>query len=318
MPYFPLVGTLVKSDRRSQWTALKSKHKKVLAAKKIDFDAGLGPALDKYQLPVKTVTKLFVAEQLNQAAIQKVLEAARPLEPIAQHYVDRVKGLGDPAEKEITAFLTGIVTDCNGWEQVLDMFEKSAVPAVSAVQLAGVKALYGPLDRLAAQLENLSKSLPAAQAELRTARTKTIKPDKKATGLSAAEWAQVQKLTQTEWAQVLRAKVDAILASFEGLAAKRSAVEQDVAPLLTASTRFDARSDYHTFKDRAKTVAATSLAAFVQHAHDFSTLQADAEIKSKLGYDKGLPFIQNVRASSAVSHARDYAQQLINGINQLP
>jgi len=154
MPYLPLVGKLVKSDRRGQWTALKSKHRKALAAKKIDFDAGLGPALDKYQVPVKAVTKLFVDEKLNQPALQKVVAAARPLDQIASHYLDTVKGLGDPAEKELTAFLKGITTDCTGWEQVLDMFEKSAVPSVGAVQLAAVKGLYGSLDRLSAQLEN--------------------------------------------------------------------------------------------------------------------------------------------------------------------
>ena len=76
MPYLPVVGTLVKSDRRAQWTALKSKHSKAITARKIDFSSKLGPALDKYQVPVKAVTKLFIDEKLNLPAVQKVLVAA--------------------------------------------------------------------------------------------------------------------------------------------------------------------------------------------------------------------------------------------------
>jgi hypothetical protein len=318
MPYLPVVGTLVKSDRRAQWTALKSKHSKAIAARKIDFSSKLGPALDKYQVPVKAVTKLFIDEKLNLPAVQKVLVAARPLDQIAQHYLDQVKGMGDPAEKELSAFLKGVIADCAGWEQVSDMFEKDAVPTVGAVQLAAVKGLYGPLDRLSSQLENLGKSLPMARADLKAAPTKTTKPATKPVKLSAAEWSQVNSLTQKEWAQILRAKVDGIIASADSLASQRSAVLQDVAPLLVAVTRFDARSDYETFKDRAQTVAATSLPAFHQQAQSFSLLQADSEIKSRLGFDSGLPLLQNTRASKAVSHGREYAELLIQGIRKLP
>ncbi len=136
MPKSPIVAKLVKSDRRKEWTALKAKHQAAIAAKKLDFNAKLGPALDKYQLAVAAVTKLFVAEKLSQPAVQKALTAARPLEPIAQTYLGRVKGMGDPAEKELTAFLKAIVADCAGWEQVAVLFDTDDTPMMSAGQLA--------------------------------------------------------------------------------------------------------------------------------------------------------------------------------------
>src|SRR4051794_9199488 len=77
MPKSPILARLVKTDRRKEWVALKARHKAAIAAKKLDFNAKLGPALDKYQLAVAAVTKFFVAEKLNQPAVQKVLYAAR-------------------------------------------------------------------------------------------------------------------------------------------------------------------------------------------------------------------------------------------------
>jgi len=146
-----LVGKLVKSDRRKDWKALKTKHAAVLAAKRLKFEAGFGTALDNYAKPLAVVNKLFVAEKLSQPALQKVVTASRPLDQIAQHYLGNVKGLGGPAEKELSAFLTAVSADCNGWEQVWDMFEKADLP-VRAPAFNAVKALYGPLDKLAGQL----------------------------------------------------------------------------------------------------------------------------------------------------------------------
>ena len=318
MPKSPIVAKLVKSDRRKEWQALKSKHKQALAASKVDFNAKLGPALDKYQLAVAAVTKLFVAEKLNQPAVQKALYAARPLEPIAQNYLGRVKGLGDPAEKELTAFLKAVLTDCAGWEQVAVLFDQGDTPAMSAAQLAAVKELYGPLDRLTSQLDNLGKSLPAARAQLKADGPKTKRAAKKPAKLSAADWAQVLTHSEQAWAQILKSKVDAVVASADSLAPRRAAVLGDVAPLLLAVTRFDRSSDYDSFKARAQTVAATSLPAFHQAAQSFMALQTDPELKTKLGFDAGLPFLQNTRASKAIDHGRDYAEQLMAGIRKLP
>src|SRR5258708_4393200 len=200
MPNSSLVSKLVKSDRRKQWTELKSKHKAALAAKKVDFGAKFGAALDKYQLQLKATDKLLAAETLNQAAVDKILVFARPLSNVADHYLMLVKGLGDPAEKELAAFLKGVVADCNAWEQVSNIFEQSDVPAVTAAQLAAVKGLYGPLDRLSGQLENLGKSFTSAQAELKSGRNKGVKPVSNNIKMSSADWAALKNLPPDQWA----------------------------------------------------------------------------------------------------------------------
>lgn len=325
MPYLPIVGTLVKSDRRSQWTALKSKHGKAIAAKKLNFDAKLGPALDKYQEPVKAVDKLFAAEKVSQPAIQKVLAASQPLRNIAEDYLDRVKGLGDPAEKELTAFLKGVIADCTGWVQVSNMLEQDSGPRISAGQLAAVRELQGLLHNLDLELQNLSMSVPAAQAELKAppARPDPNKkpvPDKKPTNATAAEWNAVNNLTQTEWAQILRAKIDPIVTSAASLHTKRSTVQKDLAPLLIASVNFNERSDYASFKDRAQTIAAASLPIFQQQARSFALLQADPEFESKLGlgFGKGLPGTNLRRAGLSAAGAADAAEKLLADIHRLP
>ena len=317
MPNSSLVSKLVKSDRRKQWTELKSKHKAALAAKKVDFGAKFGAALDKYQLQLKATDKLLAAETLNQAAVDKILVFARPLSNVADHYLMLVKGLGDPAEKELAAFLKGVVADCNGWEQVSNIFEQSDVPAVTAAQLAAVKGLYGPLDRLSGQLENLGKSFSMAQAELKSGRNKGVRPAANNVKMSSADWAALKNLAPDQWARMYGAKMDAAIASAARLAPTIAPAQRDVQQLLNVVARFERKSDYAAFKERARTVAAASVAAFHQEAHGFTLVQSDPEILSRLGL-KGLGGIQNTRASSAVAHGREYADALFQGIHRLP
>ena len=307
MPYLPVVGTLVKSDRRSQWSVLKSKHSKAISTKKIDFDGKLGPALDKFQVQVKAVDKLFAAEQVSQPAIQKLLTTSRPLRGIADYYLDKVKGLGNPAEKELTAFLKAVNGDCLGWEQVLDMLEETISARVSPAQMAAMKELYGLLDALSGQLINLNRSVPAAVTEMKSAPKKMEMPPK-----------YTGPLSEKAWRQSLGAKAEAIVASAAQLDVRRSAVQKELAPLLTASIKFNAHSDYQTFKDRARTVSAGTLTAFQQQAGSFAALQNDPEFKSQLGFLKGLPTIDFRRASISAGQARDYADELIKRIQQMP
>ncbi len=318
MSYKTLVRKLVKSDRRVEWKALKAKHRAALAAKKVDFGAGLGPALDKYQPAVKAVTKLFAAEKLSQPALQKVLDAARPLGNIAQHYLGQVKGLGNPAGKELTAFLKALITESEGWEQVSDMFEQTIVPTMSRAQLSAVKDLYGALDRLMAQLENMGKSLPAARADVKAGAGKIAKPTIKPVKQSGAEWQTLNALSPKVYQQLVRAKAAAIVAGYDRLIPAHAAAQRDAAPLMTAVVKFTAQSDYAAFKLRAQSVAAGALPAFIQEAQSFLTLQADPELLSRLGLEKGLPVINNGRASIAVKHGSGYAQQVLDGIRRLP
>ncbi len=145
-------------------------------------------------------------------------------------------------------------------------------------------------------------------------------PDTKPVNATAAEWSAVNKLTQTEWAQILRAKVDPLVASAASLHAKRSTVQKDLAPLLIASVNFNERSDYASFKDRAQTVSATSLTVFHQQALSFSLSQADPEFESRLGlgFGKGLPGTNFRRAGLAAAGAADAAAKLLASIQGLP
>ncbi len=317
MPSLPLIGKLTKSDRRNEWKALKSKHDPALAAKRVKFDAGFGKALDNYQAPVKVVTKLFVAEKLSQKELQKVVGAARSLEPLALSYVDRVKGLGGPAEKELTAFLKAVIADCQGWEQVLDMFEDTGLK-VGKPQQAAVEALNGPLDRLMAHLENLGKSLGTAKTELSNIHTQADKPKGKPVKQSAAEWAALQAMPEAQWRQLLRGKASAIMAGLDRFAGKRTAALQDLAPLSTAAKRFTPTTDYESLKARARTVSATSLADLYEEAESLEALQADPEFLTRLGFNSGSPSLQNSRAAFSIKSTRKFAEDLALAIKKMP
>ena len=312
-----LVGKLVKSDRRKEWKALKTKHAAALKTKGVKFQAGFGTALDNYAKPLATVSALFAAEKLSRPALQKVIAAAHPLEAIAVNYLSNLKGLGGPAEKELSAFLKAVAADCQGWDQVEDMFEQTNMP-VRRPAFTAVKALYGPLDKLAAQLENLGKSLPAARAEVAAGRTTAKRPKAKPVKLSAAEWAHVQTISEAAWGQLLGTKLDAMLGGWDRLAPVRATTQQEVTPLLTAVNLFDAQANYDSLKERADTVAAGSLAAFEQACQALLALQTDPEVKTELGFEAGLPFIQNTRAINAVKAAGDYAAELRQAIGRLP
>ena len=307
MPTIPKIASLAKSDRRAQWSALKSKHKQAIAAKKLNFDAKLGPALDKYQLQVKTVNKLFVAEKVSLPAIQKLLTTTRPLLPLTDHYLDKVKGLGNPAEKELTTFLATLRADCLGWEQVLDMFEQKAVPVVNSAQLNAVRALYENLDALTAQLDNLRRSLPDAATDLKSAPKTWEIPSTYKGSLDAKAWRAL-----------VGVKAKAALEGTASLAASRAAAAQDINPLLTAVKNFTAYSDYHTFKQRAQAVAAGSLPAFAQQAAAFHGLSTDPEYDTQLGYKRGQPSLNFRRAGISAGQASTHAADLIQELGRLP
>lgn len=316
-PFKSLLARLVKSDRRKEWKALKARHEAAIQAKHLKFGAGLGPALDKVAKPLAVVNKLFVAEKLNRPALQKVVELARPLAQIATSYQDQVKGLGGPAEKELGAFLQAVVSDGQGWEQVLDMFEETDLP-VGAPAATAVKALYGPLGAVAAQLENLGKSLPAAQAEVANGRTQTARPTTKPVKLSGAEWAHVRGLGDDVWTRTLRTKIDGVLEVLERVTNLRAGLEQDVAPLLTAVNRFDAKGNYDALKERAETVAKGSLSAFARACKAFLDTVQDDEIRTELGFAPGLPYLQLTRATNAVRTAFEASVELFTVTKKLP
>jgi hypothetical protein len=231
--------------------------------------------------------------------------------------VDRVKGVGGPAEKELTAFLKAVIADCQGWEQVLDMFEDIGMKVAPAKQ-AAVQALNGPLDRLMAHLENLGKSIGTARSELNQVHTQAEKPKIKPVKQSAAEWQALQAMPEKEWRQLLHTKTNAIIAGLDRFAAKRTAALQDLAPLGTAAKRFTATTDYESVKARARTVSATSLAGLYEEAENLEELQNDPEFLTRLGFNSGSPTLQNSRAAFSVKSARKFAAELGQAIQKLP
>ena len=164
MPYLPKVGKLVKSDRRREWQALKTKHSRAITAGRVKFDAKLGETLDKYQAQVAAINKQFAMQLVSVAAIAKLLTYSRPLRVLAESYQDRVKGLGGPAEKELTTFLSAVQADCRSWEEVSDMFEEETSHIVTAAQRKAVVGAHGVLDALSQELGACAPICPSYKA----------------------------------------------------------------------------------------------------------------------------------------------------------
>ena len=251
---------LLKSDRRRQWTSLKSKHGKAIAAKKLDFDAKLGSLLDKQHVQVAAVDKLFSRQAGGAADLQKVVAATRPVREIARYYRDKVKGLGDPAEKALVAFLKDIEGDCVDWERALDVISSQAVVAKnSPAQMKAVREVYGTLDALNRELANLARSLP----DLRSRAKKIPREAKYAAYTKLAKKA----VTEKAWQKDLDADMkitESHAATLEALVATNDKL---LNRLLTASVKFNETSDYPAFKQLAASFSSSSaLKDFKQRA----------------------------------------------------
>lgn len=103
---------------RTKWKETKTKHDAVLKAKKITFSKDLGPMLDKrlgyYQSIRKYKTGdslLLVKSQLN-----TIKSNGKDIKAAAESYQTKIKGLGDPAEKELRAILTTIINDAGKFD----------------------------------------------------------------------------------------------------------------------------------------------------------------------------------------------------------
>lgn len=244
-----LIKTLAKSDRRRQWAALKSKHAKAIAAKKLDFDAKFGPLLDKYQAAMGVVDKLFARQAGTGKDIEKVVALTRPLRNVAEYYRDKAKGLGDPAEKELVKFLKEIESDCQDWEKALDAIGSQSVAARnSPVQIKAVREVYGELDALGQQLINLGRSLPDMKARVRKV------PAEAKYKLYVEE--SKNPVPEKQWQKELAADMKLMEAHGTALLALTTAAEKLLQRLLTASVRFDETADYAAFKDLAQSFAA--------------------------------------------------------------
>ena len=97
-----------KSDARASWKKLKTKYTKVLKEKKITFKQDLGPALDKeFALEMKD----WKTEKQKLANIKAIHTQGKVVKKIAEDYLVKIKGMGDPAEKEMRQELERIISN---------------------------------------------------------------------------------------------------------------------------------------------------------------------------------------------------------------
>ncbi len=242
---------LVKSNRRREWATLKSKYGKLLAALKIDFDAKFGPLLDKYQAQLGPVEKLFSQQAVTPQAVEKVVAAARPLRIVAEFYRTKVKGKGGPLEKDITAFLKDMESECDDWEKALDMVSnESVVGRNTPAQIKAVRETYGVLDALGQELINLVRSLPDALV-----RAKKIPNEAKYLNYAAGA---KKAVPEKDWRRVLGADMALTASHVDTLNTLARVADASVKRLVAGSVRFDERSDYAAFKGLATSFAAGS------------------------------------------------------------
>lgn len=246
---------LVKSDRRREWSTLKGKYGKLLAAHKIDFDAKFGPLLDKYQVQLKTVEKLYAQDAVTPPAVEKVLVAARPLANVADAYRAKVKGRGGPLEKDVTAFLKEIEGECADWEKALDLVASESVHGRNTpAQLKAVKEVYGVLDALGQGLINLTRSLPDMQN-----RAKKIPGEAKyATYLKLLEDEPKKVVLEKEWRRVLAADMGMMESHATVLGGMARTADAACKRLVAGCVKFDERSDYAALKSLADSFASSA------------------------------------------------------------
>ncbi len=103
------------TDRRHEWKALKTRHAAAIKASKINFDAGLGPALDKFETLIKKVAAAGYGDTATLQDLEKVSVAGLDAKKVADSYKTKAAGLTDPAKKELIAFLAEIDADATLW-----------------------------------------------------------------------------------------------------------------------------------------------------------------------------------------------------------
>jgi hypothetical protein len=103
------------TNRHNEWAALKKKHAAAIKASKVDFDAGLGGAVDKFENMIKKVAAAGYGATATNADLEKVSQAGLSAAKVARDYKSKASALADPAKKELTAFLVEIETDARLW-----------------------------------------------------------------------------------------------------------------------------------------------------------------------------------------------------------
>jgi len=105
------------TNRHNEWAALKKKHAIAIKASKVDFDAGLGGAVDKFENMIKKVAAAGYGATATNADLEKVTQAGLSAAKVARDYKSKAAALKDPAKKELTAFLAEIEADAKLWDE---------------------------------------------------------------------------------------------------------------------------------------------------------------------------------------------------------
>jgi hypothetical protein len=104
------------TNRHTEWSTLKKKHAAAIKASKVDFDAGLGEVVDKFENMIKKVAKAGYGSTATNADLEKVTQAGLSAAKVARVYKAKASALKDPAKKELTAFLAEIEADAKLWD----------------------------------------------------------------------------------------------------------------------------------------------------------------------------------------------------------
>ena len=104
------------TNRHNEWSALKKKHAAAIKASKVDFDAGLGKAVDNFENMIKKVAAAGYGARATNADLEKVTQAGLNAAKVAREYKTKTSALKDPAKKELTAFLAEIEADAKLWD----------------------------------------------------------------------------------------------------------------------------------------------------------------------------------------------------------
>lgn len=312
MAYPSALGKLVKSDRRREWKALKSKHSAAISASRINFDANLGPRLDKYQTVVDAVAKVFAKNALSEAAISKATELAGPVSQIADSYLDRVKTLPNPARKDLTEFLQALKDDYRNWVDAGELFRKKAVPTVTAKDLGRVHAATEMLTALEPDVTNLQVNVPLLLARLRKLPSEVSYED--FLPMSAGP-----KMRADRWPQYISTKLDYLTTTATAVIKACPSVDREMHLLITAGFHMGGSSDFAGYVSRISAFAKSpALTAFRKQARFLGNVAVGNDYHARaLGLAQGVGLTELTRSAKSADGAANAADGLVRKVGTI-
>lgn len=141
------------TNRHKEWVALKKSHAAVLKVSKVDFDAGLGGAIDTFERLVKKLAAEGYGKKSTTESWNKVSAAAAQLGTVANTYQGKLSGLPAATKQDLTEFLEVLKDDAQVWQAAA----KNPTPTAFGL------LPDGQWDKLAAALEHMTAVLERAR-----------------------------------------------------------------------------------------------------------------------------------------------------------